>query len=113
MQRMGPVKVVFFAYLRGRSLAKSRFAGQHLVQHLPRIGLLRDRNGWIIGTGGFHPAQLGQSEIQNLDALVLRHEDAFRLESAVNDAGIVCRAQSRRNCEPEIQRARKCYFCLP
>lgn len=35
----------------------------------------------------FTLCSLASPKIQNLDALVLRHKDAFRLEIAVNDAG--------------------------
>ena len=67
------------------------------AEHMPGLVCWRRRDGWPSGTCGLCRIELGQTEVENLDAPVFRHEDVFRLEIAVDDAGIVSGGQSTGN----------------
>ena len=51
---------------------------------------------------GSAPAEFGQSEVQDLEASVLRDEQVFRFEVTMNNSGVVSGGQTARNIHPEI-----------
>jgi len=57
-----------------------------------------DPVGALVCSSGF-PATLGQTEVQNLDVPVLRHEDVLRLQIPVDDPLAVRRRKPLRDLE--------------
>ena len=69
----------------------------------PGCGLLLKSDGCTVRACGFGRIELGQSEVEDLDASVFRDPDVFRLEIAVDDSGIVSGGQSSGQLHAVVQ----------
>jgi hypothetical protein len=84
--------------------ATTQLLGRHVAgraEQRPRLGLHRHR---AIDDVGFHGRQLGNAEVENLDASILRDEHVVRLEVAVDDATIVRGGQAAGDLDRVVHR---------
>jgi hypothetical protein len=128
------IKRIFFQNRRhglaGRVAAKRAMAREHLVEDRPqredvasrvggfRLDLLgrhvpeRSHDDAWLGRGrkardrcgSFRLRQLGQAEVEDLDAAFLRHEDVFGLQIAMDDPLLVRRGQALRDLDGVVDR---------
>jgi len=67
------------------------------------MGLRLNGDGFAVRTCSFGGIELGQAEVEDFEATVLRHPVVVRLEIAVNDSCIVGGDQSARQLHAIIQ----------